>query len=355
MRRPLNSQHESDGSEKSKPRLSRRQLLYGAAALAAGTSALATATACAAPADPHPVIQIDDDATLERALPTMSNWGRWGSDDQLGTLNFITAQTRLAAAGLIRSGRVVPIGREFSVSTPELRNFSYEMRSYDDPPPEESGSYDIVGMTCHGFATTHIDALCHVFNPSGADGMYNGYPIDNVTKDGARKLGVEHIGAAGIVGRGVLLDVAEVHGGPLPLGTAITPADLDAAEDLHGVKVGTGDIVFVRNGAGPANTYRHASGLHAQCLPWLRDRNVAVLSSDSDSDVHPGVPGFDNWPEPIHMVGIPYLGLTLLDQAELDALATACAEEKRWDFFVGVAPWRFQGATGSVVNPLALF
>ncbi len=331
--------------------LSRRRVLYLGGALAAGAAVagpgVARADDGAAP--------ITDDASLERALPALSNWMRWGPDDQLGTLNYITADKRREAAGEIRSGRVVPLGREFAVDTPELRDFSYAMRSYDDPLPEESGCYDIVGMTCHGFAVTHVDALCHVFTPEGTHGMYNGYPTSNVTETGTRKLGIEHVAATGIVGRGVLLDVAEVHGGALPLGTAITPEDLDAAERAHGLTVGEGDIVFVRNGAGSANTFRHASGLHAACLPWLHDRRVAVLSSDSDSDAHPPIAGFSTWTEPVHMVGIPYMGLTLLDQAELDGLAQACAQEGRWSFFVSAAPWRFRGATGSVVNPLAIF
>jgi len=331
---------------------SRRDILQGVAALVAG----ATATSGASDARAGTAHEIDDDQSMERAIPTLSNWGRWGPDDQLGTLNFITDKTRLAAAGLIRSGRVVPIGREFSVKTPELRDFSYTMRRYEDEPlPEESGCIDVVGMTCHGFAVTHVDALCHLFTPQGKQGMYNGYPIENVTKDGTLKLGIEQVGARGIVGRGVLLDVAEVHGGPLPLGTPIMPSDLDAAAKLHGIEVGEGDIVFVRNGAGAANTYRHASGLHASCLPWLHEHSVAVLSSDSDSDVHPSVAGFKRWVEPVHMVGIPYMGLTLIDHAELDGLSRACAEEKRWTFFVSVAPWRFKGATGSAVNPLAMF
>jgi kynurenine formamidase len=301
------------------------------------------------------LMQIANDDDVDRALPYLSNWARWGPDDQLGTLNFITARTRLAATALIHSARVVPLGREVSTSTAELREFAYKMRRYEDPPPDEAGCFDIIGMTCHGFAFTHLDALCHVFTPAGRMGMYNGYPIENVTDQGALKLGIENMAATGIVGRGVLLDVAEVRGDPLPLGSAITPADLDAAERLHGVEIGEGDVVFVRNGAGPRNTYRRATGLHAACLPWLKERRAAVLSSDSDSDVHPPLAGFTRWAEPIHMVGIPYMGLTLLDHAELDALAAACAAENRWSFFVGMAPWRFKGATGSVVNPLAMF
>jgi kynurenine formamidase len=329
----------------------RRRLLKAVAA-AGGSMMIPAAAIDAAAVTPVPIASDDD---LERLLPQLSNWRRWGEDDQLGTLNFITSETRLAAAALIRSGRVVPLGREMAVDTPGLRDFSYTMRRYEDPLPEEAGSLDVVAMTCHGFAVTHVDALCHIFTPSGQQGMYNGYPVEEVTPNGARRLGIENVGAKGIVGRGVLLDIAEVHGGPLPLGTAIFPVDLEAAERLHGVRVGEGDILFVRNGAGARNTFRLASGLHAACLPWLKERRVAVLSSDSDSDVHPPLPDFRRWVEPIHMVAIPYLGLTLLDQAELDGLAAACAAESRWEFFVTVAPWRFKGATGSAVNPLAMF
>jgi kynurenine formamidase len=332
--------------------LSRRDLLHGAAALLTGAAGIASAPAVGGPAS---MLQIANDEDLERALPQLSNWGRWGPDDQLGTLNFMTPKTRLAAAALIRSGRVVPLGREVSTATPELRNFNYKMFRYEDPLPEEAGCYDVVGMTCHGFAVTHLDALCHLFTPEGKQGMYNGYPIENVRDDGTLKLGIEHVGAVGIVGRGVLLDIARVRGGVLPLGTEIMPADLEAAEKLHGVRVGEGDILFVRNGAGARNTYRHASGLHGSCLPWLHERRIAVLSSDSDSDVHPPYSGFAHWTEPVHMVCIPYMGLTLLDHTELYGLAAACAAEGRWSFFVSAAPWRFKGATGAAVNPLAMF
>jgi kynurenine formamidase len=338
----------SSGTESKAIPPSRREVIGGAALLAVSPRAVL-------PVHAQTLLRIANEEELKRALPYLSNWGRWGPDDQSGTLNFITDETRLAAAALIRTGRIVPLGREVSTTTPELRDFSYAMRRYEDPLPEEAGCFDIIGMTCHGFAFTHLDALCHVFTPEGKAGMYNGHAIENVTSQGAMKLGIEHMGVRGIVGRGILLDVADLHGGPLPIGSAIMPEDLEGAERLHGVEACEGDIVFVRNGAGARNTYRRATGLHAACLPWLKERKVAVLSSDSDSDVHPADPNFSLWSEPIHMVGIPYMGLTLLDHAELDALAAACSVENRWSFFVTMAPWRFKGATGSVINPLAMF
>ena len=338
-------------------RLSRRTLFTGAAALAvAGCASDTTEPAAAQPSTaPTPITSIENDADLERALPSLSNWGRWGGDDQIGTLNFMTPQTTLAAVALIRTGRVVPFAREISSTTPNLRDVTYKMKRYDDPLPEESGCIDEIGMTYHGFAVTHVDALCHIFTPEGKQGMYNGYSVEEVTEGGAQRLGIEKIGEIGIVGRGVLLDVAEVRGGPLEVGSVIRPDDLEAAERLHDVRVGEGDIVFVRNGGGVGNTYQRGTGLHASCLSWLRERRASVLSSDSDSDVHPPLPGFERWTEPMHMVLIPYLGMPILDNTDLDALAKACAAEKRWAFFVSVAPWRFKGATSSPVNPIAIF
>ena len=323
-------------------------------------AALSGATAMALPAAaPRPVpaaVLIRNDEDLERLLPRLSNWGRWGPEDQLGTLNYITSAMRRSAASLIRSGHVIPLAREMPVAGAEgVRKQSYEMFRYLDAQPEESGCVDAIGMIYHGFTLTHIDALCHLFTPGGKEGMYNGFPVSAVTPRGADKLGVEVMGAIGIVGRGVLLDIAALKGRALAPGSVILPADLEAAEDAQKVRVGEGDILFVRNGAGPRNVYRLGAGLHAACLPWLHERRVAVLSSDSDSDVHPAPAGFERWSEPVHMVAIPYLGLPLLDNTGLDALGSHCAQENRWEFFVSIAPWRFRGATSSPVNPLAMF
>lgn len=296
-----------------------------------------------------------NDAELERLLPQLSNWGRWGREDQLGTLNYLSEARTRAAAGLIRSGKTVALARPVAMIASNLRNGHYTMLKYTDPHPEESGCIDNIGMVYHGFTITHLDALCHFFTPLGREGMYNGFSLDHITPQGATRLGIEVMGERGITGRGVLLDLAALHGGPLPLGTAILPADLEAAERAQGVRVEEGDILLVRNGAGPANRYALATGLHPACLLWMQERKIAMLCGDSDNDVHPALPGFFQWSSPIHMVALPYMGLPLLDQVELDRLAQVCAQEERWEFFVSIAPWRLIGTTASPVNPLAIF
>jgi kynurenine formamidase len=284
---------------------SRRDLLEGAAALAAA-GVLGAIGPASAEMPPGPIATDED---VDRMLPTISNWGRWGPDDQLGTLNFITAEMRVAAAQSIRTGRSVSLAHERKVDDPAgIRKFSYRNFHYTDPQPDEAGTIDEIGMIYHGYVVTHLDALCHLFTPEGREGMYNGLPVELVTDAGAAKLGVEVMGVHGIVGRGVLLDVAALNGGPLPLGSIIRLADLEAAEARQGVTVGTGDILFIRNGRGAGNSYRLGTGLHPECLRWLHARRVAALGHDGDGDVHPPQPGFARWTEPVHMVLIPSWG-----------------------------------------------
>jgi len=289
-------------------------------------------------------IQTDED--IDRLLPQITNWWRWGKQDQLGTVNFITARQRLKATALVKKGRTVSLAREISVTKTEgVRRGTYEMLR------DEDGSRDFIGMIFHGFALTHLDALCHAF--AGQGQMYNGFSVEEVTADGAAKLGIERMGAKGISGRGVLLDVAAVKGTILSPGTPILPEDLEKAEEAQHVTVEEGDILLVRTGAGIHNTQEQRSGLHPQCLPWLHERNVAVLGSDGDNDVHPSE--FKRWASAMHSVAIPYMGLPLLDNAELDGLSRVCQEEKRWEFFLTIAPWRLHGTTSSPVHPIALF
>jgi kynurenine formamidase len=305
-----------------------------------------------------------------RWFDELSNWGRWGREDVLGTLNLITPEKRAAAARLAREGLVVSCGR----------TISYEHSSdAPDPPrhfmlrtgltPPEPGSYgrgsmgDHFTFTPHGITVTHLDAPSHSVwrsRPEGPRTMYNGHPDTAVTMDGAT-IGSIELAGDGIVTRGVLLDIAGLHGVDwLEPGTPIFPEDLDAAEQRQGVRVEPGDALMVRNGhlarrnrLGPTGPRDTRAGLQAACLPWLRQRDVALLSSDSAQDVGPY--DYPNLGYPIHGVGMVAMGLWLLDNADTEPLVEACRRLGRWEFLFTVAPLKWQAGTASPVNPLAMF
>jgi kynurenine formamidase len=286
---------------------------------------------------------------------TLSNWGRWGEDDQLGALNLITPAVTAAAAATVRTGRTVSCARPLDT-----------VSSADNPTPvahhmtgtfTEGMGADYVALAPHGFATSHIDALCHIFHQGQ---LYNGYPAETVTAHGATKLGIHQL-RAGIVTRGVLLDIPALRGvAALEPGEPVFPQDLEAAEQEAGVEVRAGDALLVRTGRwpwrrahGPWDAGSLAAGLDASCLPWLRARDVATLGSDGVSDVLPS--RVDGVGMPIHTVVIVAMGVHLLDNLDLDALAIACTEEARWEFLFTVAPLVLRRGTASPVNPIALF
>src|SRR3989475_13198829 len=205
-------------------------------------------------------------------------------------------------------------------------------------------SADYFAISPHGIANTHLDALCHVINQGK---MYNGYSASVVTSEGARNGAIDAL-RDGIVSRGVLIDVPRVKGREwLEPGEAISPADLEAAEQAGGFRVEEGDVLFVRTG-------RHAleKAKGPACLPWLHARKVAALGSDGASDVMPS--GYEKI-LPIHAVTIVAMGIHLLDNCALDALAEACATRSRWTFLLAVAPLVLVRGTASPVNPLAIF
>jgi kynurenine formamidase len=218
-------------------------------------------------------------------------------------------------------------------------------------------SLDFVGVSFHGMAVSHIDALCHVF----VDGeMYNGYPAADVTSLGAKRNSIK-AAFGGIVGRGVLLDIPRLRGVEwLEPGDAIAPAELDAACEAQRVMVETGDILLVSTGRdarraahGPwePNT-EGIAGLHPECIPWLIERDLSVLGSDGVSDVLPA--NHHRWPMPLHMCLLVGMGVHLLDNLQLGRLAAACAERARWQFQFVVSPLQIGGGTGSPVNPVAI-
>ncbi len=286
---------------------------------------------------------------------SLSNWGRWGDRDQLGALNLIGAEQRAAAARLVRSGRSVGCARPLPTE-PAADNPSPVVHLMTGTATEHYGG-DYFAVASHGFATSHIDALCHIFH-QGA--LYNGYPIERVTAHGALELGIHEL-RDGIVSRGVLLDVPRARGVDfLEPGEPIHVEDLERAETLGNVRVAEGDVLLVRTGRwacrdarGPWDARTLLAGLHASCLPWLHARGIAALGSDGASDVLPsGVEGM--W-LPVHTVAIVAMGLHLLDNLALDPLAAACAEEGRSEFMLTIAPLVLKRGTASPVNPIALF
>jgi kynurenine formamidase len=220
--------------------------------------------------------------------------------------------------------------------------------------PGYEAARDHLSLDVHGLLTTHVDALSHMFVRGE---MYGGRPASEVRSDGARANTVLSM-ADGVIGRGVLLDVPRALGSPyLGSGEVVTVEDLEVAEYAQGVTVGPGDILLVAWGreARKAATrgFDGFAGLHAECLPWLHEREVAVLGSDGISDPMPFV-GTPEWPFPVHQIGITAMGLHLVDNAALAALGERCAASGRWEFLFTMGPLRIAKGTGCPVNPVAV-
>ncbi len=298
---------------------------------------------------------------LIRMAVELRNWGRWGDDDERGALNLITAEKRAQAAALVQEGLSVSCGNELPVSRGlEARSAQhYMIVGGDQVDPETRFAFclDSFSIAPHGPATTHLDALCHMFYEGK---IYNGYSKDEVRTDGAQKASIM-AGADGIVSRGVLLDIPAARGAEwLEPAERITVEDLEAAEEREGVQVESGDILLVATGRegraesrGPGAPWDGLAGLDASCLPWLRERDVAVVGCDGITDATPS--GIDEWPMPMHQVLIANMGVHLIDNVSIERLVAACRERDRYEFLFSLAPLRLEGGTASPVNPLAIF
>jgi kynurenine formamidase len=291
-------------------------------------------------------------ADYEKWKKDLSNWGRWGKDDEIGTLNLITPAKRKQAAALVKEG--------FSVS---LAGDPDTEKAVDNPSPYEHqmqgiGS-DRWGVSYHGIAHTHLDALAHI-NENGV--FYNGYKPDPdaVIKANRHFRNSIHNVKNGVLTRGVLIDIPRLKGVPyLEQGTPIYIEDLEAWEKQAGVKVGPGDALFVRTGVwarrkalGPYARGRNAkdAGLDPSVIPWLRQRDIAIMGSDHPQYVSPSA-----ITAATHDFSLVYLGIHLLDNCDLEALSEAAAARKRWDFMLTMAPIPMPGGTGSPINPIATF
>jgi kynurenine formamidase len=284
----------------------------------------------------------------------LSNWGRWGKDDQLGTLNLITPAKRRAALALVKEG--VPVS---------LSANAFTEKAADVPCPAEwamltsteSGATDRVAFPCiHGAASTHIDSLAHTFFRGK---MWNGYDTAALVtmQKGAEKNSVMPM-KNGIVTRAVLYDIARLKGVPyLAPGDRIFPEDMEAWERKAGVRAGPGDALVLRWGRygrraklGPDDG---AAGFDNSILPWLKQRDVALIVWETAG--YSPQPQGDLFRNAVHNFVQAILGIHILDRADLEALSEATASRNRWEFMLTVTPLALPNATGSPVNPIAMF
>jgi kynurenine formamidase len=302
-------------------------------------------------------------AEIAELLERVSNWGRWGREDQRGALNFITPEKRVAATRLVRTGEsvslAVPLPTRPARDNP-IPVVHLMIRSGQTGHPLGSfGCADYFAIEPHGLATTHLDALCHHFYRGK---MYNGFDMSEVDFQGAHKCAID-VARDGIISRGVLFDMPKLKQVQwIEPGNAIYPEDLEAAEHSEGVAVGEGDVMVLRTGRFTLRREKGASaisgvsmpGLHASCLPWMHQRRIALLVSDAVSDVLP-TPYDAPLKMPIHTGALVMMGVHLVDNAELDGLAQKCATKGCYDFMFVLLPLILERGTASPANPVAVF
>lgn len=287
-----------------------------------------------------------DDA--ERYVRETRNWDRWGPDDQRGALNLVTPARRRAAAALVRTGETVSLARPFAPGTLTVERFARAEGA--------GGVVDEMPVRCHGPAATHLDALCHAWD---TEGMWSGRSPDAETgSTGVRWGALDHM-SDGILTRGVLLDIPRLRGEPhVRQDSPVHGDELAAAASEQGVQVGQGDALLIHSGreeyerrvgtwsADPAVR----PGLESSCLTYIRETDCAIVLWDM-GDVRPNEFGL---PFPVHAALFAY-GVALVDAALLEPLAVACAAAGRWEFLLSVNPLHIVGATGCLVNPIAVF
>ena len=301
-------------------------------------------------------------ADIEAMMEDLSNWGRWGDDDELGAANLITAEKRLEALALATESITVSLAhrvlKEEADDVPSP--FGHRMLGVPDSSAEPGffgGVSDNYTVSYHGYSHSHIDSLCHILYKGQ---MYNGVSQDTIVEEGCTNASIDNL-QGGIVTRGILFDIPLLKGVPyLEPGTPIYQEDLEAFEEMAGVTVRPGDAIFIRTGRwarraemGPWNISENAAGLHAQTLPWIKARDVSFAGSDAALDVVPSL--VEDVALPVHLVTIVAMGVDLFDNQDLEALAETASSLNRWEFTLIAAPLAVENGTGSPLNALAIF
>ena len=295
------------------------------------------------------------DGELEAMFRRCSNTGKWGPNDELGTLNYITPAKRIAAAQLVKTGEVVSVGRDLTTRQSKTNGQPVvHVMMFSDANSPSCGDYFTIAP--HGMVVTHMDALCHF---SWKDQFYNGRKRSETLTASGAKWGSIYAQRQGIFTRGVLLDVAAARGVSwYKPDEYVTVADFEAAEKRQRVRVESGDAIFVRTGMermeaelGEQDIYPRA-GLHAECVEWMHNRQVSVYGGDCIEKLpYPS----ESFTSAVHMIVLASMGLPILDWPSLTELAGTCERLGRWDYLLTTAPLRLPGGTASPINPLCLF
>lgn len=289
---------------------------------------------------------------FDRLFQQVKNWGRWGANDELGSVNLITAAKRKQALSLAKTGQTVSL-----VHNP-LTDKADDNASPFEHTMNPGFTTDTYRVSYHGYSHSHLDALCHILYK---DQTYNGYARAEVnTGKGCTKLGIHNL-KQGVITRGILIDIPRLKGVPyLEPGTAIYQEDVEAWEKMAGVKIASGDAILLRTGrwarrdkVGPWAVGRSAAGFHASIIPFIKARGVAIVGSDAASEVSPTLVAGVNLP--VHTLLITALGINILDNQDLEALAETAARLKRWEFTITINPMPITGGTGSPLNTIATF
>jgi kynurenine formamidase len=291
-------------------------------------------------------------AEFDDLFQQVKNWGRWGAADQLGSANLVTDAKRKQAASLVKLGLTVSLAHN------PLTEQADDNASPFEHTMNRGFTTDTYRVSYHGYAHSHIDALCHILYK---DQTYNGYARAEVnTEKGCAKLGIDNL-KQGVITRGILLDIPRLKGVPyLEPGTAVHQEDVEAWERKAGVKVSGGDAILLRTGrwarraeVGPWPVGRQAAGFHASIATWLKARGVAFVGSDAASEVSPSMVEGVNLP--VHTLLVTALGINILDNQDLERLAETAARLGRWEFQLTINPLPVTGGTGSPLNTLAVF
>jgi kynurenine formamidase len=289
---------------------------------------------------------------FDRLFQEVKNWNRWGADDQLGSVNLITPAKRKQALSLAKTGQTVSLAHNPLTDKADDNASPFE---HTMNPGFQTDTYRVA---YHGYSHSHLDALCHILYK---DQTYNGYAKASVnTEKGCTKLGIENL-KQGLITRGILIDIPRLKGVPyLEPGTPIYQEDVEAWEKMAGVKIASGDAILLRTGrwarrekVGPWAVGRNAAGFHASIIPFIKARGVAIVGSDAASEVTPTMVAGVNLP--VHTLLITALGINILDNQDLEALAETAAKLKRWEFMITINPMPITGGTGSPLNTIATF